>query len=332
MKKRGYEFSFAWLFTIIVGATVIFLAIYIATQITQIKQFEEESAEAKHIGILLTPVETNLEEGKFARIILGDETKIINDCINQTNSNPFGSQQIGVSIKPSFGKEWTELSGVESTFHNKYIFSNRTLQGKDNFYVLSKPLNLPFKVADLIMIWSDKDLYCFDIGGAPEIVAAELEDLNMTNVIIKSSSCPDGSVKVCFHTGSDCDINVGTVQGIVTKNGQNVYYVKSFGADKYGLMYAAIFSDPDIYNCQVKRLMAHASYLSDVYKLKSAYFMSIARNTAICSTATMQLPLETYKDAANETADILTSSNLINVRSKAEEVDTINEPLQCKLF
>jgi len=113
--KRGYEFSFAWLFAIIIGAMVIFLAIYVATQIVGTKVFERETIEAKEIGVLLTPVETNIEEGIFATLFVPDETRIINTCDEETR-NHFGSQGISIALRSDIGKEWDDFPGVEREY------------------------------------------------------------------------------------------------------------------------------------------------------------------------------------------------------------------------
>jgi hypothetical protein len=318
--KRGYEFSFAWLFALFVGAVVIFLAIYVATQIVQTRQFERESAEAREIGVLLTPVETNLEEGKFATLYVTEETKILNDCEIPDPSDPFGSQKLSLSIRPSLGQEWQNTSGVASSFHNKYLFSGSQINGKDEFYILSKPFNFPFKVADLVMLWSDQEVYCF--VNPPQQIERELSELNMTNTYV--NSCPAETTKrVCFPGSANCDIKVYMDQpnsGRVEKNGDRFSYVTSFGSDKYGMMYAAIFSSSlEDYNCQIERLLSRTASLAEVYKNKADYIHSQ------CSFASIQQMLSDYQT-------ILQSTVNQNTYQKAEDINNANRMLSCKLY
>src|SRR3989338_153867 len=147
MFKKGYEFSFAWIFAILTGATIIFLAIYFATQISSLKRVEQQTEVGKEIGILLNPVETNLEQAKFVMITLRTETKIYNKC--NSGIGNFGSQELSAKIKSGLGEEWTNDPGVASSFYNKYLFSNDEIYGKKIFYVLAKPFKFPFKPADL---------------------------------------------------------------------------------------------------------------------------------------------------------------------------------------
>ncbi|MBU1103186.1 MAG: hypothetical protein KJ600_01335 [Nanoarchaeota archaeon] len=335
--KRGYEFSFSWLFAIFIGAVVIFFAIYAASQIVKTKQFEQESIRGKRIGILLTPLETELEQGKFGTLFIpnDDETMLFADCSPPTSSNPFGSQYISTSIKPTFGGEWepAESQGVQSTFHNKYLFtSHQNITGKEEFYVFSKPFNLPFKIADLTIVWSDQEKYCFDLAGAVPEIREELKELNMTNIFIKGVSvCPEGSINVCFQ--GSCPIRVHSTpgKGVVEKPSGKNYYIEAIGDDKFALLYAAIFSDPAVYNCQVKRLMAHASELATIYTGKSE---TISSESPTGCSRPLQDKLRDYKLSAKEIIKDSENPKSIqdeNIHSKAQEVENANPP-RCRIF
>ncbi len=281
LSKRGYEFSFAWIFAIFVGAVIIFLAIYFTIQIIGTQQATRDVTQSKSLGVLLTPIETELEEGKFAKIYLTDPTRIYFECKEPTQSNPFGSQNLRLSIKPPLGQRWEDAQSPAVTFHNKYFFPSGELnyfdetaaEGEKEFYVLSKPLYLPFKVADLMIIYSDKQKFCFsNINQAPSDFRRRMEQINMTNVIFAGCN-PDEHEVICFGSRtSGCDIVVNENQKTVMKGSKTVSYAESsVEHDPYAMLYAAIFSDPDTYTCQVKRLMSHASKLTDIYYSKSNY-------------------------------------------------------------
>lgn len=326
--KKGYEFSFAWIFAMFVGAAFIGLAIYSATQLIQMKQGEIDSQRAKQIGVILTPVETGLEEGKFATLAVRDETEIIGSCRPPSATNPFGSQLISVSSDFGFGKG-IDSSGVNSTFHNRYIFSSKPLRGDEEFYALSKPFNFPFKIADMIIMWSDQQSFCF--LSAPAEVRSEITALNMTNVFLtlQSSNCPQQSTHVCFSSGADCDVIVNDQnnQGKVSKGAINLDYIKPSGPDKYGMMYAAIFSDPDIYNCQLRRISARASELSAAY-LEEARLLSVSPSP--CASGLI-LPLDLYnsKFLAFSAGDL---TDLNELSQAAENARSVNEVISCNLW
>src|SRR3990167_565357 len=92
--KNGFlEISFAWLFALIVGAVILFLAIYTTTKVVKTEQTTIDAETAKRIGILLNPLETEFETGKTTSIILPSETKIYNGC---NNIGIFGRQLIRI--------------------------------------------------------------------------------------------------------------------------------------------------------------------------------------------------------------------------------------------
>lgn len=278
--KRGFQFSFAWIFAIIIGAIVIFLAVYAATQLVNTKRIEQESIAGKQISILTNPLGTNLESAKTAKIVVRSETRIFNDCENKPFQT-FGRQGISTSIKSSIGEEWRPVPGVKSSLNNKYIFSNSTIQANEEFYVLSKPLFFPYKIADLIIMWPDKKEYCF--VRPPASMEQEIDDLDLENIQVKTSigACNPRDIKVRFtnapnHPDFDIIVNDNTKSVTHVSLGETVYYADSFGVDKNALQYAAIFSDPKTYECQIGRIKKRAIELAGLYNQKAVLINSLS--------------------------------------------------------
>ena len=166
--KKALEFNFSWIFAIIVGAVIIFLAIYATVNIVRTSRVESDTKIAAQLGIILNPVETNLEESKYVVVKFPDETRVFNTCRNTGN---FGRQIISASVKSRIGEEFQEPK-VENFFFNKYIFSEKVEQGKE-LHVLAKPFEMPYKVADLIFASTKK--YCF--VNPPDEIKDEITDL-----------------------------------------------------------------------------------------------------------------------------------------------------------
>ena len=307
MKNKGYlQIPFAWIFAIIAGVFILFLAIYGVTKLIDVSQYELDTKTAKNLGVLLNPLETSFETGKTTSLTLSAETRIYNKC---DNNGVFGNQIIQVSQK-SFNK-WPEPAGKIS-FPNKYIFSEEYVEGK-NFYVFSKPFDFPFKVADVIYITSSLDKYCF--LNAPEDIEDEVSTLNQQNILL--DDCPEDSVKVCFNGGINCDINVDYNVKYVEKNGERAYF------EGDALMYAAIFAGKEIYECQLKRLMQRVGNLASLYRDK-ANFIS---QTVGCQS---NLNLLGLKDLAN---NLESSINLGSVNYFVEEIQNRNDAHgECKLW
>ena len=323
MNKKAYEFSFAWIFAIIIGAVIIFVAIYASTQLIDTSRFLGDTETAKQIGTLLSPLETTLESGKTSIIRTQAETRIFNECVSSRGT--FGSQDISVSTSSGVGDVWPKTPGATSSFHNKYMFSSEIVQGEE-FYAFSTPFKFPFKIADIIILWSEKESYCF-VTDYDDDAFLELSNSNQRNVlnVTSPSDCPAGSISVCFK-GSGCDIAVSKASRTITKNGETLHYEKSFSkGTEYSLLYAAIFSPKEIYECQVKRLMNRASEISLLYNEKSSFLSPKG-----CGSARVQPLLLEYSNLASSITSSQDLKTIIN--PVTSNLNNENARLQCKLF
>ena len=313
--KRGLEMSFAWIFAIVVGAVIIFLAIYSTTRLIDTEKTTQNTEIGKEIGILLTPVETNLESGKAAIIKMPVETRIFNEC-KKLQGEVFGKQDISVSTKSNIGKEW-ESSGIASSFQNKYIFSGDVIEGKE-FRIFTKPFEMPFKIADLTFIWSSNEEYCF-INPTREIERDILDlELQGMEIVEDISLCSVNSKKVCFtRSGCDIDVDVNSQSVKKKKRTESVFYEDE-------LIFGAILSDLENYECQVKRLMARDSELSSITISKSLFLSSKG-----CGSERLQ-PL--LGSLSNKTLEIKSSLELREISNLAENIRRENDNLGCRLF
>ena len=310
--KQAFEIGFNLIFGIVVGAVIIFFAIYAATKLIKTSVEVQSTELGKELGIILNPIETAFETGKSDKITFPAETRIFNDC---KLTGTFGTQEISTASK-SLNGEWQKPS-FPSSFKNKYLFSENVLEGK-NYFVFSKPFEMPFKIASLIYIWDENQAYCFI--DAPREIESDVVDLNLNNIFIEN--CTEESKKVCFST-SGCDIDVsldisGKIRGSLKKKSQDrVYFEDS------SLLYAAIFSDTNIYECQLKRLMKRTSELSSLYYAKTIFLSQKNCNS------NLEADLSIY---SNKTFSFNNSIQLRELNLYAEEIRSKNEDLSCKLF
>ena len=305
LNKRGFEVSFAWLFAIIVGSVILFLAIYGTTKTIDSGNLESSAKASKQLGILLNPLETSFESGLSVPISTSVETRIYNTCSDYAG---FGKQGIQISEK-SFNK-WPDPL-LENTFTNKYIFSENPTEGK-NFYVFSKPFEFPFKIADLIYITSEKEKFCF--VNAPEHIEEEITDLNQANLFIEN--CSEDSIQVCFD-GSNCDIQVSYLDNYVQRYNSRVYF------ETDALMYGAIFADSSNYECQVQRLIAHLESLIVLYKEKDVIISSQQ-----CDSNLQGDLVNLY----NVIQNIEDSSQLLELENLIKTIENKNAYSSCKLW
>lgn len=310
MDKNGFlQISFAWLFAIIVGAVILFLTIFAVTKMIGTQDTVTSAKTAKEIGVLLNPLETGFETGKTTTLGFPTETRIYNRC--DSVSGTFGRQGIEISQK-SFDK-WTDTD-LEVSFKNKYIFSKNYTEGK-TFYIFSKPFNFPFKVTDLIYITSSENNYCF--VNPPTNIEEEILALGQKNIFLDNCSLNENMIRVCFDYG-ECEIEVNYGMETVKKN--NVFL--HFRTD--ALMYSAIFSDEDVYDCQLQRLMKRVEQLAQIYRDKEKFISQRGCNSNLEGDL-VQL--------GSSAKNLESSSNIGYVWNFAKEVEEKNElNSQCKLF
>lgn len=303
--KNGFiQISFAWLFAIIIGAIILFFAIYASVKLINIEEGVSTAETGKEISVLLNPLETGFGEERTTPLTLPVESQIINGCESFAD---FGEQEISVSQKS--GRDFTD-TGVGSVTYNKYIFSNQSVQGK-NFYLFSKPFEFPFKVSDLIFLTSSEENYCF--MDAPEKIQEEISQLSQANLF--TENCPSDSIKVCFKGGESCDIKVKENEKSVDKGGGLVYY------ETDALMYAAVFADKEIYECQVQRLMKRLNELALIYNEKE--------NILSAKGCPVEVNVLALAASASSLKD---SSDLIIVKATADDVENENDRAYCELW
>ena len=91
-------------------------------------------------------------------------------------------------------------------------------------------------------------------------------------------------------------------------------------------MYGAIFSDPEVYNCQIKRLMKRASNLAEIYKSKAQYL-----DARGCGAIGLSADFNAYQSQINAFVN-LNEPNINIVESFSENLGDENELLTCKIF
>ena len=79
-KRAQLQVSFAWIFAIIVGVFILFLAIYSSTKIVKTGDTGVSAKTGKEISALLNPLEIGFETGVVILLAVPVETRIYNQC------------------------------------------------------------------------------------------------------------------------------------------------------------------------------------------------------------------------------------------------------------
>lgn len=303
--------SFNWLFAILVGATFIFLAIYAANSLIGSERQVLDTQAAQQLESLLNPLETSIETlAKPRDLIFPAESRILVGCDEDPE---YSSSTLQVQISSALGQKW-ENNGYENKLYSKYIFASKENQGK-RFASIVLPFNLPYKIGQFTIIWSEPK--CL-VNPTQEI--AKAFGNTTYNIIIKenAASCPVKSERICFESSDEvCDVTVDSANRRVRKGSKNLFY-------EGNLIYAAIFSDPEIYECNLRRLNQKRIYLSQLMAAKS----QLIETTSLtgCSR-TIQSSLISYSKI-----NYNNSRNLAYLFDEANKLEKQNDPLQCELW
>lgn len=301
--KLAIAMSFNWIFAIIAGGFILFIAIYTAGKLMGMFETKSTTETAKEISTLFDPLEAGIAAGKSQQVPMQKQTRVFFYC-DETLNPPFGEQHVSIS-ENSLGTRWTDENDmIKTPIKDKYIFTENVNQGKI-FYMFSMPFSLPYRVADISLFTSNK--YCF--YDTPTQVRDDIEGLNI-NIVEFPNSTKDKceGLKVCFGGTSKCDIKVDINQKYVLKNGTKLYYYDT-------LLYGAIFSSPQIYDCNVKRLGAKMNELSKVYMDKAKI---IERSN--CDAKIVDKIANVMIGAKN----ITNSKNILTLGTLADEINSIN--------
>lgn len=294
MRKIKGEFNFVLLFAIFAGSAILILAIYGASQFASTGRFQTSTLVAKQLDILTDPFQAGFATSEKNEITFNQDITIRNYCENFTY---FGYNTMAVLVDMDVGNEEV---GSEIQIKDKYVFSKEFISGR-KIYSLSKSFNFPFKISDYLIFISEDDFYCFE--DSPDWFKQDLQNLNFPNMEFSNCNSNELYTQVCFEdkacdiyvsggcVGPDCDnkYDIGTV----SKQGTILYYQKD-------LLLPAIFSDKEIYNCNVNRLLEKASVLIDIYSQKAQLL-----NQKEC-TNYLQSDLESLKQQIDSGVDIRT--------------------------
>ena len=309
MKKKS-QYQFAWIFAVIVGALVLFLAFYFVGTNLLSKRYEETTVETQFLDIITDPFVYlgSMGATTYKPLALPREYEIIIECNFDPSMDALGKNIITL-IQDS-------QAGIERYVYNKYFYASKEIKTK-KLNALSKPFEMPWRVSDIIIFWPAGQKYCF--VGAPVRISNEIDNLEIEDIKIENykTECSKESITVCFYSTSDCDINV--YSSSVEKTDGKVYYTGD------ALMYAAIFSDKFVYNCNLKRLASRLNIQAAIYEEKAKALMG--------KGCTVQYNLEDImaksKDIA--TTKYVSENQIANLEGAANLLDSANSNY-CRLF
>jgi hypothetical protein len=311
-KKAVVSMSFNWMFALIAGGIILFLAFFVAGRLLETGETTASTITAKQFLNTFDPLETGIASGKADQVVFPKPVRIYFETCSHTINSGFGRQTIMIS-EQSLGNKWGENSTPVAT-NDKYVFAEKTVEGKQ-ISLFTRPFKMPFKISDLLVI-SSKD-YCF--FQAPIKVKRDLEGLRLDfyNVHFTDNIANCTGTLVCFdNPRRECKngIRVFGVNnyetGTVVKNNKNMYFYNN-------LLYAAIFSDVEIYECNLKRLINRLIEQSHIYLDKIIVMQRTeCRSTLNTELLTMISSAKTYTGSEDFNNLVLISKEIDKKNSR----------------
>jgi len=304
-KMRKAQFEFGWLFALIIGAMILFMAVFFAGKIFKTGTYLTETEILRNFDIILNPFSS---VGSIASLTLSKpvempyQTELKIGCIESGTNQ--GQEIMLRQFEKGRAGEWTSY-----TIRNKYIFAPSNLSGK-TFWVFSKPLELPWRVDDLIYMISED--YCFI--GAPSNIQDELNRINASKIHL--DDCTANMKEVCFYPTSCNDIQVNYASKTVSKIAEPNYY---FADD--ATMYAAIFSDKKIYDCNMQRILSRLKIQAEIYSAWASSLTGCVNNMLPVTLSALSTDIDNAK------AHPYTTPNLASRASYAESLDSYDCPI-----
>jgi len=311
-KKNKKADMFQWMFALIVGGIILFIALYATFKFVNTQSYSGGTLAAKEFEILLNPAETSYITEQAAIVPMQKETQMVLSC----DYTGIGSESIKFKQLDNIGKKYKDF-GQEIVFNNKYVFSQSTETGK-NLYFFSKKLAVPW---NFDLIFANLQKYCF--VDAHDSIKQEIQLLNISNIkfVSNENNCLKGDIKVKFYLDCDYDCE-NTIEGRVVI-GSNEKYVKGMG-----LALAAAFSSNGIYYCNLRRIAYRASLLAELYGKKAELISQDG-----CFIDTLKTELTNFKILAQKVAkEQEPENNFFSLLTKAAEIDDINQDLVCRLW
>ncbi len=342
-KKGTVEFS--WIFALIVGGSILFLAFFfVGQQFFQQKQLAQIQT-TQTIDVLLTPFSSsgNIANAQEGVIKLQKDSDLNLYCEKADNFNSLGYESLEIiplDTKKTLTSSGTNNAISEKKIYDKYIF------GEDfttkEILTFSKPFNAPWRIADMVYIFPYENTYCFYGNLMPLRIKKELISLDNSSSlkhflfeVNNGEEENDYTIKtdtkctknICFNHPSDitCDITIipdsassDYLLGKIEKgNGINTETTNYYSD---ALLYASIFSDKEIYECNVQRIFSRALIQIEIYNAKNLKLQQ-KQCQIIVRLNPLSLTFEALKGSINSEEF---ESNFKSLKSNIASIETQN--------
>lgn len=242
LNKKGFEISFSWLFAVIAGISVFLFLTWFAVKQTDLFGNVSAQAAAEELDIAFT---------SFSSSMIGTKLNFPKDVELEFKCD---SNEERMLINGKGGKK---LKG-------NIVFSPNNMKNNE-FSLWTKGWNIPFRVSNFIFLADNKHRYNLDgissteLEGVPDIFKTGVDGEKINFVQGRDGSPSDDEKTIYLEYDSELDEHYGTIY-IKGNEGQPLSY---FGD---AMIYAAIFSDKDNFDCLYNKAKERAENVIKVYE------------------------------------------------------------------
>jgi len=281
MDKKGFEVQFNWIFAVIAGAAIIALAAFLVVKNRGITDSSFDVQTLKTVDAIVTGTG-----------ISSDVTKVSD-----------------ISSKLAVGCNRIAIGSAQRNYQNIVLFApDSIIEGK--LITLTLPINLPFKVSNMLYATSPKIRYI--LVGKNEIISMINKSLpdsmqtEMASSVMAASAIKNtNNYKVRFIVADkdafaafsvpkslekmpNFDVSAVVVSGS-TDNGEATFYQKKGlvwepkGSSNYltlqGLLGAVFAESRENYDCSLKSLESRAKIMMEIYSQRTKKLALLAKDS-----------------------------------------------------
>ncbi len=312
LKNEKAQFTAVhWILVSIIGATIIIFALVFVGKTRPSQEYQNNAILVNYVDLFFNPFTSGVgSTGK--EIKLPFQTEISFSC------------ESGVE-KITLGKG---ISASSREIKDKFIFAKDKIL-TDKIFIFSQPLNLPYEVSDLVIAFDTQNKYCliYDADSRDFVISLtnELTDIRDSFTACNSiNCCSQDSRVITFYSSPEADVNIVNKAeefeyGIVNFKGKQSFFI-----DKSTLV-SAIFSDYEIYDCNIKRIGKKISLASGIYEEK-ATLLDLREECSYININSKITELSKEAEAFSRNPTLIGAKSIYEY---SEEIKKLNRGLNC---
>lgn len=303
--KKG-QAQVHWIFVIVAGSIILLFFVGFGFEYMKLQNTRLSSAVAMQFDNTINGLK------------IGEQYKIVDT--SEEISASFNCD--GVKINNNFNHKWEE----------NIIFSPDKINS-DKFMVWAKNINIPFGVDNIILISSgDYKIFIVESDYARNIVSSipkQFDNVQLINYEELSNINFDSYENTKIVSFDDYDLDDYDDEAEIVKISKGDFGIIKINNNEYefygkAMIYGAIFSSDDNFNCSSKKLFKKAALVSNIYYNKALYLQDCCSKSS-CNYNNIASDLRIYSELFKQQILNLNEINLLSNTIVSKNNDFFNK-------